>query len=185
MMDERAVEDAVEAMLRFSGQDVSREGLASTPKRVAKFYREWLEPVAFEWTTFAAEGTTQMIVQDGIPVYSLCEHHLLPFVGHAVVAYLPDEKIVGLSKLARAVQQAARGFQNQERITNAVADAVMHNLAPKGCGVIIRAEHLCMTMRGAQAVGTKTLTCALRGAFQDDLMTRTEFMAWAGEVVRK
>ena len=175
------VQSAVHDMLAATGADVDREGLKGTPERVADFYREWCNPEPFEWTTFEAEGHTQMVVQTDIPFYSLCEHHLLPFVGKAVVAYLPGERIVGLSKLARAVQTAARGFQNQERITNAVADEVMRHLAPQGCGVVLRAEHLCMTMRGAQAVGSVTMTCALRGAFLEDLMTRTEFMAWAEE----
>lgn len=175
---EEEVAEAMRDLLKSAGQDITREGLRDTPARYARFLKKWCHPEPFEWTDFDAEGASQMIVQENIPFYSLCEHHLLPFVGKAVVAYLPNARIVGLSKLARAVQHAAAGLQNQERITRCVADMVEEHLKPRGVGVVLRAEHLCMTMRGAQAVGSLTTTSDLRGAFRDDMMTRAEFQSW-------
>lgn len=178
--DRKRLTDCVEALLEASGQDIHREGLRDTPARVAKFYEEWLHPQPFEFTTFDAEGTDEMVVQTGIPFASLCEHHMLPFVGTAAVAYLPDRRIVGLSKLARAVHHAARGLQNQERITRAVADMIEQNLAPRGVAVVLRAEHLCMTMRGVRVPGAVTTTSDLRGVFRDGGSARAEFLALAG-----
>lgn len=152
---------ATRALLAALGEDTAREGLKNTPARVAKFYEEWLsmpEPVL---TSFDAEGMiTTPIVQGGIPVYSLCEHHLLPFFGTAVVAYLPDARIVGLSKLARVVRYHASRPQNQERITRLAAEHLFNapGLRPIAVGVSVEARHLCMEMRGVKATGSTTST---------------------------
>jgi GTP cyclohydrolase I len=133
-------------------------------------------------TTFDAEGADEMIVQQGIPFAALCEHHLLPFLGTATVGYVPDGRIVGLSKLARAVRHCARGFQNQERITRSVADLLERELRPRGVAVLIRAEHLCMSIRGVRAPGSMTTTNDLRGVFRaEDGLARAEFLSLAIE----
>lgn len=155
--------------------DPNREGLTETPKRYIKFLREFLSPPEVNYTQFDAESTDQMVVVHDIPFYSLCEHHLVPFFGKAHVAYLPGEKIVGISKLARTVQYYARRFQNQERITRQVAERLMMELKPLGVGVIMEAEHLCMTMRGANVPGTKTTTSSLQGNFREGDVRR-EFL---------
>jgi len=141
--DRVGVEDSIRQLLTAAGEDVAREGLAQTPQRYARFLKDWLQPEPFHFTTFDAEGSDEMIVQTGCLFFSLCEHHMLPFSGHAAVGYLPNGRIVGLSKLARAVRYCARGFQNQERITNAIADLIEDAVHPKGIGVVLRAEHLC------------------------------------------
>lgn len=175
------IEGAVRDLLVAAGQDTEREGLHDTPERYAKFLAEWIDQPPPKMTTFAVEGDDGgMIVQRAIPFYSLCEHHMLPFFGTAIVGYVPGERMLGLSKLARAVRYCARGFQNQERITAAVADLLVSAVAPAGVGVIITAEHMCMTMRGVQAAGTTTRTSALRGCFMDDERCRAEFLAHAG-----
>lgn len=172
-------EAAITELLQAMGEDTAREGLRETAARHAKFLWQLTHPEQFEFTTFNAEGTSEMVVQTGIPFYSLCEHHLLPFVGTAVVAYVPAGRIVGLSKLARAVRFCASGLKNQERITRTVAEMLQRELQPIGVGVVLRAEHLCMTMRGVQAPGTVTTTSCLLGAFLDDARCRSEFMAFA------
>jgi GTP cyclohydrolase I len=174
--DVGGVEHCVRMMLRAAGQDVDREGLQQTPARYARFLESWVNPKPFKFTTFDAEGADEMIVQTGCQFFSLCEHHMLPFYGTAVVGYLPDKRIVGLSKLARAVRYCAAGFQNQERITNAVADMIEREVQPRGIGVVLRAEHLCMSLRGVQAPGTVTQTSSVRGLFREDAMVRAEFM---------
>lgn len=172
---------AVTLLLEGFGQDVAREGLRDTPERVGKFYKTFLNPPPFEFTTFENEGgADEMIVQKGIPFYSLCEHHMLPFFGTAIVAYIPSKRIVGLSKLARCVQYHASGLQNQERITQHVCRRLMVELEPKGVGVILSARHMCMEMRGVKAAGAETLTSALGKAFKEDQRTRTEFLTLAG-----
>lgn len=175
--DRAAAEEAVRQLLRALGHDVSREGLRDTPRRVAKALLELSMPEPFNFTTFDAEGMHEMVVQAPIQFHSLCEHHMLPFFGTAAVAYIPNEKIVGLSKLARAVRYCAAGLQNQERITNAIADMLMERLSPRGVGVVLRARHLCMELRGVKAPGTESMTSSLRGAFMDDGKTREEFLA--------
>ncbi len=156
--------------------DPGRPDLAETPDRVARMLLELTRQQPFELTCFDnSAGYDQMIVEDGIAFYSLCEHHLVPFFGTARVAYVPREKIVGLSKLARTVDHFARGLQTQERITNAVADLLMERLSPYGVGVQLHAEHLCMSMRGVRKPGARTLTTALRGVFKDG-PTREEFL---------
>lgn len=172
-------QDAVHALLVGMGHDPGREGLKETPRRVAKSMAEICTPKPFDFTVFDAEGMDEMVVQAGIPFYSLCEHHMLPFFGEAAVAYIPDGKIVGLSKLARAVQYCAAGLQNQERITTSVADMLQAKLAPKGVGVVLKARHLCMEMRGVRTAGTATTTSRMLGAMLDKPEARAEFLRLA------
>ena len=158
------------------GEDISREGLIETPKRYIKFMREFLEPKDFNFTTFDAEGTDEMIFQTNIPFYSLCEHHTAPFFGVAHVAYIPDKRIVGLSKLARTVDLYANRFQNQERITTQIAERLQNELNPVGVAVSLKAQHLCMCMRGVKKHDTWTITSKMLGAFKDDEKARNEFL---------
>jgi len=139
--------------------------------------REFLEPAEFKMTTFASEGCDEMVIQSGIPFYSLCEHHTAPFFGTAAVAYVPNGRIVGLSKLARLVDWYANRFQNQERITSQVAGHLQSSLEPLGVAVTIRAQHLCMCMRGVKKHDTWTTTTKLLGVFKDDAKARAEFMS--------
>lgn len=178
-IDLAAAEAAVRDLLRALGQDTEREGLRETPRRVARMYAEMLLPAEFQFTAFDAEGMSELIVQAPIPVQSLCEHHALPFVGTAAVGYIPHGKIVGLSKLARAVRYCSRGLQNQERITRAVADMLQEHLAPDGVGVVIRARHLCMELRGVSVPDVYTTTSCLRGALFEDARARAEFLRLA------
>jgi len=158
------------------GEDISREGLIETPKRYIKFMREFLEPKDFNFTTFDAEGTDEMIFQTNIPFYSLCEHHTAPFFGVAHVAYIPDKRIVGLSKLARVVDLYANRFQNQERITTQIAERIQNELNPVGVAVSLKAQHLCMCMRGVKKHDTWTITSKMLGAFKEDEKARNEFL---------
>ncbi len=171
---------AVHDLLRALGQDLTAESLQDTPRRVAATYAELLQPRSFSLTTFPnSEEYDEMVVARGIPFSSLCEHHLLPFVGVAHVAYLPDDRILGLSKLARVVEMFARRLQVQERLTSQVATWLTQHVQPKGVGVVLEAEHTCMTIRGVRAPGTKTVTSALHGVIRDDPRTRAEFLALA------
>lgn len=163
-------------ILEQLGEDVSREGLIETPKRYVKFMREFLEPKEFNFTTFDAEGTDEMIFQTNIPFYSLCEHHTAPFFGVAHIAYIPDKKIVGLSKLARTVDLYANKFQNQERITTQIAERLQKELSPLGVAVSLKAQHLCMCMRGVKKHDTWTITSKMLGAFKEDDKARNEFL---------
>ncbi len=168
---------AVRDLLLALGQPMDDE-LTDTPRRVAAAFDEMLSVEPFELTTFPnSEGYDELVVVRDIPVQSLCAHHLLPFIGIAHVAYLPDERIVGLSKLARAVGMWSRGLQVQERLNSQIAGWLDDRLHPKGVGVVIEAEHLCMTMRGVQARGARTVTSTLRGQVRDDASTRAEFLA--------
>jgi GTP cyclohydrolase I len=175
----RMAEDAVFALLALLGNDMRREGLQDTPKRVVRALRTMCTPEPFNFTVFDSEGMNEMIVQGPSPVQSLCEHHMLPFVGSAYVAYIPAGKIVGLSKLARTVKYCSAGLQNQERITTAVADMLQHHLQPLGLGVVIRARHLCMEMRGVQVPDVYTTTSCMRGALLEDQKAREEFLRLA------
>jgi len=157
--------------------DINREGLRDTPRRYIKFLTEFLSPDDFNYTTFDSEGMDQMIVQTDIPFYSLCEHHLAPFYGVGHIAYIPNGKIVGLSKLARTLEYYARGFQNQERITTQVADRLQSELSPLGVAVVVKAQHLCMAMRGVKKHNTWTTTSCVRGMFKEDLNCRNEFLS--------
>ena len=175
-----AAEEAVYSLLEAIGADPDDEHLAETPRRVAAAYAEMLTPRPFDFTTFPNdEGYDELVVAREIPFHSLCQHHLLPFVGVAHVGYLPGDRILGLSKLARVVECFARGLQTQERLTKQVASWIEDNLQPKGVGVVIEAEHLCMTLRGANARGAKTMTSTLGGLVREDVRTRNEFLALA------
>jgi GTP cyclohydrolase I len=171
-------EDNFRSILTYLGEDITREGLKDTPKRYIKFLEEFLKPQEFNFTTFNAEGTDEMIVQTNIPFYSLCEHHIAPFFGYANVAYIPDKKIVGLSKLARAVDLYANRFQNQERITTQIADRLMKELSPKGVAVSLKAQHLCMCMRGVKKHDTWTITTKLLGNFKSNPEVKQEFLKY-------
>lgn len=174
------------------GEDPDREGLVRTPERIAMFFSEFLNPPDFEFTSFDNDGSSEMIVQSDIEFHSLCEHHLLPFYGTAVVAYIPNKRIVGISKLARCVDFKSRGLQNQERITKQVADTLMEALTvklpnasplqPLGVAVVLRARHLCMEMRGIKKRGAYTTTSCLYGAFRDKPETRAEFLSLANNL---
>jgi GTP cyclohydrolase IA len=177
-IDVAGAEDAVRSLLIALGQDPEAEHLRGTPRRVAAAYAEMLSPDPFNLTTFANdEGYDQLVLARDIPFRSLCEHHMLPFHGVAHVGYLPAERIAGLSKLARVVEQFASGLQVQERLTQQIADCLDTHLSPKGVGVVIEAEHQCMTLRGARAHGSRTLTSALHGHLLTDAAARQEFFS--------
>jgi len=178
-MDYERMESAITDFLEALGVDLTDESLQDTPRRVAAAFAELLTPLPFEATTFAnGEGYDELVVARSIPFHSLCEHHLLPFHGIAHVAYLPGERIVGLSKLGRVVESFARRLQVQERMTVQIADWVEEFLQPRGVGVVLEAEHLCMSLRGVQKPGTVTVTSALHGLVRDDARTRQEFLAF-------
>jgi GTP cyclohydrolase I len=177
-IDHEAVERAARDLLRGLGADVDTEALEETPRRVAEAYAELLTPQPFRATTFPNdEGYDELIVARSIPFHSLCMHHLLPFQGVAHVGYLPGERIIGLSKLGRVVEFFSRDLQIQERLTTQVADWLQRELEPKGVGVVLEAEHMCMSLRGVQKLGAMTVTSALRGLVRDDVRTRQEFLA--------
>ena len=163
-------------ILQFLGEDVNREGLKETPKRYIKFLLQFLTPKEFEFTSFDSEGTDEMIIQTNIPFYSLCEHHVAPFFGVANVAYIPGKQIVGISKLARTVDLYSNRLQNQERITKQIAERLMKELKPKGVAVTMKAQHLCMCMRGVKKHDTFTTTSKMEGVFKTDLNCRQEFL---------
>lgn len=168
-------ENAVKTILsRFD--DIEREGLKDTPRRFIAFLEEFLSPPKFEFTVFDAEGYDQMIIQTNIPFYSLCEHHLSPFFGVGHIAYVPSEKIVGLSKLSRVLEMFARRLQNQERITKQTAGFLIEHLKPKGVAVVVKAQHLCMAMRGVRKHDTWTITSELSGVLRDNPSARNEFL---------
>ncbi len=169
-------QNVIVRLLEHIGENPNREGLLDTPKRVLKFYKEFLTPPEFNFTVFDGESYDEMIVQQNIPFFSLCEHHMAPFFGHATVAYIPNEKIVGLSKLARTVEYYARRLQNQERITSQVANRLQEELHPKGVAVMLSARHFCMEMRGVRTHDVSTVTTRLIGAFKEDDKARAEFM---------
>jgi GTP cyclohydrolase I len=174
---ERAVTDLLAAL----GQDPSSEQLADTPRRVAASYAELLTAAPFTLTTFPNdEGYDELVMAKAIPFASLCQHHLLPFIGVAHVGYLPADRILGLSKLARVVERFARRLQLQERLTTQVADWLQTQLEPKGVGVVLEAEHLCMSLRGVRAAGACTVTSTLRGLLRTDPRSRQEFLTLTG-----
>jgi GTP cyclohydrolase I len=175
-----AAERAAGDLLAALGADLTDESLRDTPRRVASLYAELLTPAAFDATTFPNDGGyDELVVARGIPFHSLCEHHLLPFVGVAHVGYLPGERIIGLSKLARVVDYFARSLQVQERLTTQIAGWLQDELQPKGVGVVLEAEHLCMSLRGVHKQGATTVTSALHGLVRDDPRTRQELLALA------
>lgn len=180
-MDKQRIENAVREILWAIGENPDREGLVETPKRVANMYAEIFAGLednpARHLKVFNESDNDEMVVVRDIPMYSMCEHHLLPFVGKAHIAYIPSNgKVIGLSKLARIVDSFSKKPQLQERLTSQIADFLEENLSPKGIAVVVEAEHLCMTMRGARAAGAKTQTSALRGSMRKDARTRAEAM---------
>ena len=176
-----AAERAVRDLLLALGRDPSSPHLAETPRRVARSFKEMLTPREFDLTTFPNdERYDELVLARSIPVYSLCEHHMLPFTGVAHVGYLPGERILGLSKLARVVELFARDLQVQERLTVQVARWLQEHLDPKGVGVVIEAEHMCMSMRGVQARGSRTITSAVHGLLREDARSRQEFFTLTG-----
>jgi GTP cyclohydrolase I len=176
------ITEHIRQTITLLGEDVYREGLVKTPERIAAFYEEFLNPAKFGFTCFENDGSDEMIVQTDIAFYSLCEHHMLPFFGSAAIGYIPNGRIVGLSKLARTVDVYSRKLQNQERITRQIADCLQTALDPLGIGVVLKARHLCMEMRGIQKRGTITKTSCLYGVFRDKSEARAEFMALANNL---
>lgn len=172
MVDKQKVQEAIRLLLEGIGEDVNREGLVDTPERVARMYEEicgGLYETADEHLSKTFTSTNdEMVIEKDITFYSLCEHHLMPFFGKAHIAYIPNGKVVGLSKLARTVEVFARRPQIQEQLTVQIADAVMQNLNAKGVMVYMEAEHMCMTMRGIKKPGSKTVTTACRGLFLEN-----------------
>lgn len=180
-IDLEAAERAVSDLLVALGHGPDDEHTRDTPRRVAAAYAEMLTPRSFKLTTFPNdEGYDELVLARDIPFSSLCRHHLLPFTGVAHVGYLPGDRILGLSKLARVVDLFARGLQVQERLTKQVADWLQDHLEPKGVGVVLEAEHLCMSLRGVQAAGSRTVTSALHGLLRADPRSRAEFFALSG-----
>jgi GTP cyclohydrolase I len=178
--DLAAAELAAANFLTALGLDVGSAAMAETPARMARAYAELLTPRDFALTTFDNdEGYDELVLARSIPIRSVCEHHLLPFVGVAHVGYLPGDRILGLSKLARVVELFAHRAQVQERLTKQVADYLSRHLRPRGVGVVIEAEHMCMTLRGVQAVGSRTVTSTLLGTLREDARSRAEFLAAA------
>jgi GTP cyclohydrolase I len=180
-VDPDAAERAAEQFLTALGIPLDTESLRGTPGRMARAYAELFTPRPFDLTTFPNdEGYDELVLARDVPVRSVCEHHLLPFVGVAHVGYLPGERILGLSKLARVVEHFACRPQVQERLTKQVADWLGEQLQPKGVGVVIEAEHTCMTLRGVRAAGSRTVTSAMLGTLRDDARSRAEFFALTG-----
>ncbi len=180
-VDQERIVRAVSEILEAIGEEPGREGLLGTPQRIAEMYAELFaglsqDPLEVLSTGFQ-ESHKDMVILKNIPFYSLCEHHFLPFHGHAHVGYVPEGRIVGASKIARAIDILARRPQLQERLTGQIADSIMQGLAPDGVAVVIEAEHLCMTMRGVQKPGTVLVTSAIRGGFRRRAVTRSEFLA--------
>jgi GTP cyclohydrolase IA len=178
--DLAAAERAARDLLLAIGADLDAPGLAQTPRRVAASLAELVTPAEFEATLFPNEGYDELVLVRNISFQTLCMHHLLPFQGEAHVAYLPGDTIVGISKLARVVEAFARDLQLQERMTQQIADWLEQELAPRGVGVVLSAEHTCMTIRGVRKPGARTVTSAVRGALRDDPRTRQELLSLVG-----
>lgn len=178
-MDKNKIQEGVRLILEGIGEDINREGLLETPDRIARMYEE----LAAGYTDCAAEhlkkrfhvDNNDLVMEKDIPFYSFCEHHMLPFYGTAAIAYIPDGEVVGLSKIARTLEVFAKRFQLQERLTAQIADVFMEELKPRGVMVLIKAEHMCMTMRGIKKPGTKTVTVVTRGVFNDDEKLQNQF----------
>jgi GTP cyclohydrolase I len=177
-VDLEAAEEAAADLLRALGLDIDTEEMVETPRRMAQAYAEMVTAEPFALTTFPnRKGYDELVVVEDIPVRCLCEHHMLPFVGVAHIGYLPDSRILGLSKFARLVEFVARRPQTQERLTQEIAEQLEQRLRPRGVGVVLDAEHTCMTLRGAQARGSRTLTSAMLGELRSNPATRGEFLA--------
>jgi GTP cyclohydrolase I len=184
-VDVEAAEIAAAGLLDALGMNLDDPTIAGTPRRMARAYAELLTPVDFDLTTFPNdEGYDELVVARGMSFTSVCEHHLLPFAGTAAVGYLPGDRILGLSKLARVVHLFARRPQVQERMTKQIADWLDDRLQPRGVGVVIQAEHSCMTLRGVRAAGASTVTSALGGTIRSDPRARAEFLRFAAEPTR-
>lgn len=180
MVNKEKVEEAIRLLLEGIGEDLHREGLKDTPARVARMYEEILSGMEDSTKehlskTFTAENN-EMVIEKDILFYSTCEHHLMPFYGKAHIAYVPDGKVVGISKLARTVETYAKRLQIQEKMTAQIADAIMENLRPKGVIVLIEAEHMCMTMRGVKKPGSQTVTVVSKGIFEKDARLKKTFL---------
>lgn len=184
MMDKEKIEQGVRLLLEGIGEDINREGLVETPERIARMYEEicggmYQDAKEHLEKTFTVENN-EMVVEKDITFYSMCEHHMLPFYGKVHIAYIPDGKVAGLSKLARTVEVYAKRLQLQEQMTAQIADALMEHLAPKGVMVMAEAEHMCMTMRGVKKPGSKTVTVVTRGAFAKDEKLQNMFFRMIG-----
>ena len=185
MVNHEKVKEAVRMLLEGIGEDPGREGLLETPDRIARMYEEicgGMNESAEEHLSkvFTVEHN-EMVLEKDIVFYSLCEHHIMPFYGKAHVAYIPNGKVVGLSKLARTVEVYAKRLQIQEQMTGQIADAIMKYLAPQGVMVMVEAEHMCMTMRGVKKPGSKTVSIASRGVFQDNIVLQNQFFHMLGK----
>jgi GTP cyclohydrolase IA len=184
-IDQAAIEGAVSAIIRAIGERPEREGLVGTPRRIAAMYAELfsglhVNPVDLLTVGFEEDRHKEMVIVKDIPFTSLCEHHFLPMYGVAHVGYIPNGRIVGISKIARVLEVLARRPQLQERLTSQMADLLMEGLKPRGAGVVIEATHLCMTMRGVRKPGSRVVTSATRGIFRENASTRAEFMSLIG-----
>lgn len=179
MVDKKKIESAVQMLLEGIGEDPSREGLVETPARIARMYEEIFagmnEDAADHLKKTFTSGNTGIVLEKDITFYSMCEHHMLPFYGKAHVAYIPNGKVVGLSKLARTVDVFAKRLQLQEQMTDQIADALMEDLGVAGAMVMTEAEHMCMTMRGIKKPGSQTVSIAVRGKFEEDEKLRETF----------
>ncbi len=180
MEDKKAFEEAVKTMMRSVGEDPTREGLEKTPERVFKSYKFMFggydeDPEEILRSALFSSSNDEMVLIKDIELYSTCEHHLLPIIGRAHVAYIPDGKVVGLSKIPRVVNIFSRRMQIQEQLTEQIADAINETIKPKGVAVVIQARHMCMEMRGVEKINSTTTSSALRGLFKSDLRTRSEF----------
>lgn len=179
MMDQKKIKQAIELLLEGIGEDPNRPGLVDTPDRIARMYTEICGGMEEDAKvhlekTFPVDNS-EMVLEKDIVFYSMCEHHMLPFYGKAHIAYVPDKKVVGLSKLARTVEVFARRLQIQEQMTTQIADAIMEYLGPKGAMVVVEAEHMCMTMRGIKKPGSKTVSIATRGVFEENEALQNRF----------
>lgn len=181
MVDKDKIREGVRLILEGIGENQNREGLVETPDRIARMYEEIFagmeESAANHLTKTFHASNNEMIIEKDIALYSMCEHHMLPFYGKAHIAYIPNDKVVGISKLARTVEVFARRLQIQEQLTAQIADALMENLAPQGVMVMIEAEHMCMTMRGVKKPGSKTATYVCRGVFEGNERLQNTFFA--------
>jgi GTP cyclohydrolase I len=172
------IEQNVRNILKLIGEKPNREGLSNTPARYYRFLKEFLHSADFNFTTFNCEDYREMIVMTDIPFYSLCEHHILPFFGKATIAYIPEGRIVGLSKLPRTLDYFCHNLQNQERITQQVGKYLEDKLIPRGVAVSLTARHMCMEMRGVKKAGSATTTTYVNGLFKDNINTRNEFLSY-------
>ncbi len=179
MVDQNKIKEAVKLILEGIGEDVNREGLVDTPERIARMYAEIMSGMDEDPKTHLSKVFTvdnnEMVLEKDIVFYSMCEHHMLPFYGKVHVAYIPDGKVVGLSKLARTVEVFAKRLQIQEQMTAQIAEAIMECLSPQGVMVVAEAEHMCMTMRGVKKPGSKTVSIATRGVFEDNAALQNQF----------